>query len=323
MILNPYTITNEHLIKVIENHLKEELSVKYLADYFGYSEYYFSRLFKNQMRISVMDYVCKRRLIMASEEIMEGKNIIDVAIKFGWQSHSGFSKAFKKKFGYAPTVIHAMRLSCSFFKEKGGYNYMDIENNRKLKRQTTDFIAPEELYKNLINIINENNTGVDFSVLQKAYVIASNAHNGQFRKSGEPYITHPLCVAIILAEMESDAETIIAGLVHDVIEENTPCTLDTISLEFSKEISQLINDVTQFSKATSSEKNLDYTRLDNRVILIKLADRLHNMRTIEYMDKDRWKEKAKETIEIFSPIAARLGIPMINAELTDLAVKYI
>lgn len=82
MILNPYTITNDQLIMVIENHLKAELSVKYLADYFGYSEYYFSRLFKNQKGTTIMDYMCKRRLIMASEEIMGGKNIIDVAIEF-------------------------------------------------------------------------------------------------------------------------------------------------------------------------------------------------------------------------------------------------
>ena len=185
----------------------------------------------------------------------------------------------------------------------------------------------------MIKSVKKYHPSADISMIQKAYKIAHDAHEGQCRKSGEPYIIHPLCVAIILADLEMDKETIVAGLLHDVVED-TVMTSEEIVQEFSAEVALLVDGVTKLGQLSySSDKveeqaeNLRKMFLamakDIRVILIKLADRLHNMRTLKYMRPEKQKEKAQETMDIYAPIAQRLGISKIKVELDDLSLKYL
>ena len=196
-----------------------------------------------------------------------------------------------------------------------------------------EFESPEYLYKELIASVRKYHPSDDISMVEKAYHVADEAHKGQVRKSGEAYIIHPLCVAIILAELELDKETIVAGLLHDVVED-TVMTVEEITEEFGAEVALLVDGVTKLGqlaydadKVEVQAENLRKMFLamakDIRVILIKLADRLHNMRTLKYMTPEKQKEKARETMDIYAPIAQRLGISKIKIELDDLSLKYL
>ena len=196
-----------------------------------------------------------------------------------------------------------------------------------------DFTSPEELYLDLIKTIRKYHPSDDITMIQKAYKIADEAHKEQRRKSGEPYIIHPLCVAIILADLEMDKETIAAGLLHDVVED-TIMTLDQLTKEFGSEVSFLVDGVTKLTQlnwdkdkveiqADNLRKMFLAMAKDIRVIIIKLADRLHNMRTGQYWKPEKQKEKARETMEIYAPIADRLGISKIKIELDDLSLKFL
>ena len=196
-----------------------------------------------------------------------------------------------------------------------------------------DFVSPEELHRDLIEIIQKYHPSADISMVEKAYQIAAEAHKTQVRKSGEPYIIHPLYVAIILAELEMDKETIVAGLLHDVVED-TVMTDEEIKEEFGPEVALLVDGVTKLGQiaydADKIEVQAEKLRKmflamakDIRVIIIKLADRLHNMRTLKYMKPEKQKEKARETMDIYAPIAQRLGISKIKIELEDLSLKYL
>ncbi|HAZ90491.1 MAG TPA: GTP pyrophosphokinase [Eubacterium sp.] len=198
------------------------------------------------------------------------------------------------------------------------------------------FTEPEVLHKQLIDTIRKYRPNTDISLIEKAYNIAYEAHKEQKRKSGEPYIIHPICVAIILAELELDKETIIGGLLHDVVED-TSMSYDDVKNEFSEEVALLVDGVTKLTKldlgldkADKAEMQAENLRKmflamakDIRVILIKLADRLHNMRTLDFMKPEKQKEKARETMEIYAPIAHRLGISKVKIELDDLSLKYL
>ncbi len=196
-----------------------------------------------------------------------------------------------------------------------------------------DFTPPEELYQTLIAEVKKYHPNADISMIEKAYHIAEKAHEGQFRKSGEPYIMHPLCVAIILAELELDKETIVAGILHDVIED-TIMTDEEIEREFSPEILLLVEGVTKLTQLNFSQDKIEVQAenlrkmflamaKDIRVILIKLADRLHNLRTLQYQSPAKQIEKARETMDIYSPIAHRLGISKIKVELDDISLRYL
>lgn len=195
-----------------------------------------------------------------------------------------------------------------------------------------DYQDPEKLYQALIARVTKYHPSADISLIEKAYKIASEAHKEQFRKSGEPYIIHPLWVGIILADLEMDKETIVAGMLHDVVED-TVMTLDDITREFGSEVALLVDGVTKLGQLSYSKDKLEVQAenlrkmflamaKDIRVIIIKLADRLHNMRTLEFMTPEKQKEKARETMDIYAPIAQRLGISKIKIELDDLSLKY-
>lgn len=189
-----------------------------------------------------------------------------------------------------------------------------------------------QAYNNLVAKIKQYNPSCDLTLLKKAYEIAREAHMGQTRESGEPFITHPLGVALILANLELDITSIIAGIFHDTLED-TPFTYDKLKEDFGEEVAMLVEGVTKLGKipyTTKEEQQVENLRKmflamakDIRVILIKLADRLHNMRTLKFMPKDKQLEKAKETLEIYAPLAHRLGISKIKWELEDICLRYI
>ena len=196
-----------------------------------------------------------------------------------------------------------------------------------------DYEEPDRLYDMLIARIRRYHPSTDVSLIEKAYRLASEAHGDQCRKSGEPYIIHPLWVAIILADLEMDKETIAAGMLHDVVED-TEISEEGIRKEFGDEVALLVDGVTKLGRLSYSSDKLDVQAenlrkmflamaKDIRVILIKLADRLHNMRTLQYKKPESRQRIAKETLEIYCPIAQRLGISKLKIELDDLSLKYL
>ena len=205
--------------------------------------------------------------------------------------------------------------------------------------QIAEFQSPETLYQDLISRVKKYHPSDDISLIEKAYKVAYEAHKTQVRKSGEPYIIHPLCVAIILADLELDKETIVAGLLHDVVED-TILTAEEIRQEFGPDVELLVDGVTKLQQLQLSRgeggdvdklemqaENLRKMSLamakDIRVIMIKLADRLHNMRTLKHMPPEKQQRIARETMDIYAPIAQRLGISKIKVELDDLSLKYL
>jgi len=203
-----------------------------------------------------------------------------------------------------------------------------------------EFQTPEALYEGLIKRVHKYHPSDDITLIEKAYQAAAEAHKEQLRKSGEPYIIHPLCVAIILADLELDKETIAAGLLHDVVED-TIYTKEQVEEQFGADVALLVDGVTKlqslalsgdYAKKTPDQMEMQAQNLrkmflamakDIRVILIKLADRLHNMRTLKHMPPEKQQRIAQETLDIYSPIAGRLGISKIKIELDDLSLKYL
>ena len=206
--------------------------------------------------------------------------------------------------------------------------------------KSEEFVNPDELYQELIQCVQKYHPSDDISMIEKAYKVASEAHKNQFRKSGEPYIIHPLNVAIILADLKLDKETIVAGILHDVVED-TVMTEEDLKREFGDDVALLVDGVTKLEKIPLSGSNGEQSDAklemqaenlrkmflamakDIRVIMIKLADRLHNMRTLKYKTPESQQRIAKETLEIYCPIAQRLGISKLKIELDDLSLKYL
>lgn len=188
------------------------------------------------------------------------------------------------------------------------------------------------MLENLLLRIEQYNPNADMQLIIKAYNFAEAAHESQVRNSGEKYFVHPFQVALLLADLNMDTATIIAGLLHDVIED-TNISYDKVREEFGEEVADLVDGVTKLKKLqykTKQENQAENLRKmviamakDIRVIIVKLADRLHNMRTLEYMTDEKKKEKAIETLEIYAPIAHRLGISKIKWELEDLSLRYL
>ena len=188
----------------------------------------------------------------------------------------------------------------------------------------------DELYNQLADRIKENNLDVDMDKVAEAFTLAYESHVGQKRKSGEDYILHPVEVAEILADMRMDTDTIVAGLLHDVVED-TLITLADIEYSFGEDVKKLVDGVTKLRNLprTDSKKLENIRKMvvamseDIRVVIIKLADRLHNMRTLKYMKPEKQQEKSKETIEIYAPIAHRIGMAKIKWELEDISFRFL
>ncbi len=208
-----------------------------------------------------------------------------------------------------------------------------IENHGFIPKEE-EHATPEELYSRLVDKIKHYHPSADdLRQIEKAYQVAKDCHGDQRRKSGEPYIIHPLHTALILADLELDKETIMAGLLHDVMEDTSVTRPQMVEM-FGEEVTELVDGVTKLTqtdfKLDKVEKQAENLRKmflamakDIRVILIKLADRLHNMRTMQYQTPEKQKEKSRETIDIYAPLADRLGISKIKIELDDLALRYL
>lgn len=187
-------------------------------------------------------------------------------------------------------------------------------------------------FDDILEKISSEYSEKDITLLKKAYVFAGRAHEGQVRRSGEPYLSHPLEVASILADMQLDSVTLAAGLLHDVLED-TAVTASDLQKAFGKEISDLVEGVTKISRfqetspetrqAESIRKIILAMTDDLRVIFIKLADRVHNLKTLKFLPEPKQKQIAQETLEIYVPIANRLGMGRIKAELEDLSFRYV
>ena len=198
--------------------------------------------------------------------------------------------------------------------------------------ESGELATPEERFEVLKDMVAGYASEEDLALLEKAYRFAEKAHKGQCRKSGEPFIAHPVEVAIILADVRMDVETLCAALLHDTVED-TSATVETLTTEFSEQVASLVEGVTKISRievgslteeqAQTIRKMLVAMNQDIRVIVIKLADRLHNMRTLRALAEDRRIYKSRETLEVYAPIAHRLGIDSIKWELEDLAFFYL
>jgi len=187
-------------------------------------------------------------------------------------------------------------------------------------------------FETIVDKVRQNHPGADEELLRRAYLFSARQHRGQIRKSGEPYLVHPLEVANILAELKLDPVCVATGLLHDTVED-TETTIQDIEEYFGAEIAHLVDGLTKISKldhASSEERQaLNMRKMllamvdDVRVVLVKLADRLHNMRTLEYMHGESRKRIAQETLDVYAPIAHRLGMSRVRGELEDLAFRFL
>ncbi len=187
-------------------------------------------------------------------------------------------------------------------------------------------------FEEIVEKVQEYNPASDEFLLRRAYVFSAKEHHGQIRRSGEPYLVHPLNVAGILADMKADDVSIVVGLLHDILED-TGVTKEDLARQFGAEVAELVDGVTKIGKFTYHSREQEQAETfrkmilgmatDLRVILVKLADRLHNMRTLEHLSPEKRKEISRETLEIYAPIANRLGIGSLKGELEDLAFRYL
>ena len=182
----------------------------------------------------------------------------------------------------------------------------------------------------VVNRLKESQEGSDTSVVERAFEVAERAHKGQLRKSGDPYITHPVAVAEILLDFGLDANSIAAALLHDTVED-TSYSQESLRKDFGPEVASLVDGVTKLDRLTygptaeaeTVRKMVVAMAKDIRVLVIKLADRLHNARTWQYVEPESAERKARETLDIYAPLAHRLGMNAVKWELEDLSFKYI
>src|SRR5215472_14539841 len=187
-------------------------------------------------------------------------------------------------------------------------------------------------FEEILDRVESYNPQTDQDLLRRAYVFSAREHKGQVRRSGEPYLVHPLNVAAILAEMKADDVSLVVGLLHDVLED-TLTTRESIAQQFGSEVAELVDGLTKigrFSYVSREEAQAETFRKmilamvsDLRVVMVKLADRLHNMRTLRFLPEARQQEISRETMDIYAPIANRLGMGLVKGELEDLAFLYL
>lgn len=290
----------------IEKNLKQKLSIEEIADNVGYSKFHFSRMFKQEMNISVMEYVKERKLIYASEAILQGHKILDVAIEYGWESHSGFNKAFKNYYGFSPSFLYAINLEIIHF---GGGDMTSYSFYEK----TDEHILKEELFELLEQKMIENK--LDTTELETVYNFCKKSYENKKRYSGDEYITHLLNVSLLLVQIGAETNVVYAGMLCDVFKK-TDISIDDIKKSLPKDVAQILIRLRDY--------NIEKDGLENdECAIIKIAERLHNMRTIEYMEESEKKRKAKETFSIFMPVARKLRNEKIINELNELSIKYL
>lgn len=187
-------------------------------------------------------------------------------------------------------------------------------------------------FEEVLDRVEGYNPSADLDLLRRAYIFSAREHRSQVRHSGEPYLIHPIEVAYVLADLELDTASIVAGLLHDVVED-TLTTIETVADYFGPDVAHIVAGVTKISKlqfASKEQEEAENLRKmilamvdDIRVILVKLADRLHNMRTLEHLSRDKQERIARETAEIYAPLANRLGMGRIKTELEDLSLRFL
>ena len=292
------------ILKYIETHISEPLTIKQLAQIAGYSEYHFIRLFKEYTNMSCMYYIRKRRLIKASEDIVNGNRIIDVAFQYGWQSHSAFTKSFKREFGFSPSLLRTMCMEINCL----GSNYM----NGIFMKQTKIGETKEQLLEKLKISMRENGIIIKEEQLLNVYQCACRVYADVKRYSGEEYVTHTLNVSILLSEMGAEPRVVLSGMLCDAAKKGIK-DLNICREQLPSEVFDIVSDL--------EIKNEDLKNASEEVVQIKLAERLHNMRTIEYIPVAKKDLKIKETIEIFMPLAKKLNNIKLIDELNDLLLK--
>ncbi len=298
-------IITESLV-YIEKNLKQKLSIGEIADYVGYSKFYFSRMFKQEMNISVMEYVKERKVICASEAILQGNKILDVAIEYGWESHSGFIRAFKNYYGFSPSFLYAMNLEIIHLGGSDMSSYVFYE-------RTDEHMLMEELFELLERKMIENK--LDTTELGIVYNFCKKSYANKKRYSGDEYITHLLNVSLLLVQIGTEANVVYAGMFCDVFRK-TDVSVDDIKKSLPKDVAQILIRLKDYD---IEKDGLE----DEECAIIKMAERLHNMRTIEYMEESEKKRKAKETLSIFMPVARKLRNEKVINELNELSIKYV
>ena len=298
-------IITESLV-YIEKNLKQKISIEEIADYVGYSKFYFSRMFKQEMNISIMEYVKERKVICALESILQGNKILDVAIEYGWESHSGFIKAFKSYYGFSPSLLYAMNLEIIHLGGRNMRNYAFYE-------KTDEHMSKEDLFKLLERKMTENK--LDTTELGTVYNFCQKSYANKKRYSGDEYITHLLNVSLLLVQIGSEVNVVYAGMFCDVFRK-TDVLIDDIKKYLPKDVAQIIIRLRAYDIEKDGLK-------DEECAVIKMAERLHNMRTIEYMEESEKKRRAKETISIFMPVARKLKNEKVINELNNLSIKYV
>src|SRR5947207_10270284 len=201
-----------------------------------------------------------------------------------------------------------------------------------LRQQLATNVLTADRFRELLRMVGENRPNEDLGIVQRAYDFSLQHHEGQKRASVEPYLVHPLEVATVLAEMKLDPAAIAAGLLHDAVED-TPVTIEEIEKLFGEQVAHIVEGVTKIEKinlASREERQAENVRKmvlamvdDIRVVLIKLADRLHNVRTLRYLPEERRQSIARETLEIYAPLAHRLGMGKVRGELEDYSFRYV
>ena len=218
-------------------------------------------------------------------------------MKYGWKSHSAFSKSFNREFGFPPSLLRTMKTQLDCL----GGSYM----NQIFLKATEVGAGKEKLFEVLKDTVAQNSIEIDDRILNDVYLVACKAYEGKRRYSGEEYVTHPLNVAILLAELGAESDIVMAGLFCDVKTKGNNNNLEK----------ELPTNVWNIVKLLEEDGHDD-------TIVIKLAERLHNMRTIEFIDDSKKAKKIKETIEIYLPLARRINNQKLIDEFNDLTMKY-
>lgn len=300
-------MVDNSILRYIDEHIEEELSVSKIANEAGYSEFHFSRIFKREMKMTLKDYVVRRKLIKASEEIIAGQRIIDVAFKYGWKSHAGFTRAFKKEFGFSPSFLRTVLIEIQAL-GGSGMNHVFLES-------TKTGINKEELFEILVEKVQEKGLGFNYKELEQIYLCADRAYAGVKRYSGEDYVTHPINVAILLADLDADEDTISAGMFCDVLKKGS-MPIEQLKEILSEKVIKIMMDVNEFDSQ-------QIEKCSEKVIIIKLAERLHNMRTMQFMEESEWRKKAEETVALFLPMARKIENQKLIDELNDISLRYL